>query len=247
MGQSSSPTQSTTAGATVRNLPSAGRLAQVARRSGRAALPAQTSSSRERAHGAHGACGTRVLDQVAERREQAHAERQEIETRADSRLHEMQAQEFIRVPRLMVAITSSLAAASVLELARLWTERSLHERGTAWVDMPVQTWLNYTGLCEQEWVEARRALRAQRLIQERRRFDLDRNELVCDLSFDSQVFDEHVANLRDALRAHLVEEVRARHRVERGALAPPSAGAEAAAADTAGLPGSSCHDPGARP
>jgi hypothetical protein len=144
----------------------------------------------------------------------------------------MQAQEFIRVPRLMVAITNSLAAASVLELARLWTERSSHERGTPWVDMPVQTWLNYTGLCEQEWVEARRALRAQRLIQERRRFDLDRNELVCDLTFDSQVFDEHVANLRDALKAHLVEEVRARHRGGCGALTPRSAGAHAVDAGT---------------
>lgn len=207
MGQSSSPAPGTTASAIVRNLPGAGRLAHVARRSDRSASPPQ-ASSRARMR------GPRLQDELAARRERARAERQEIESRADNRLHEMQAQEFIRVPRLMVAITSSLAAASVLELARLWTERSLHERGTPWVDMPVQTWLNYTGLCEQEWVEARRALRAQRLIQERRRFDLDRNELVSDLTFDSQVFDEHVANLRDALKAHLVEEVRARHRAE---------------------------------
>jgi hypothetical protein len=184
-------------------------------------LPQHAASSRARTRGA------RVLDELAERRERARAERHEIESRANSRLHEMQAQEFIRVPRLMVAITNGLAAASVLELARLWTDRSMHERGTPWVDMPLQTWLNYTGLCEQEWVEARRALRAQRLIQERRRFDLDRNELVCDLTFDSQVFDEHVANLRDALKAHLVEEVRARRRVGCGALTPRSAGAEA--------------------
>ncbi|MCW5631910.1 MAG: hypothetical protein KIT17_01105 [Rubrivivax sp.] len=149
-------------------------------------------------------------DELAARRECRRAERQEIEARADNRLHEMQAQEFIRVPRLMVAITNSLAAASVLELARLWTERSMHERGTPWVDMPAQTWLNYTGLGEQEWVEARRALRAQRLIQERRRFDLDRDELVCDIAFEPQVFADHVADLKDALKAHLAEEVRTR-------------------------------------
>lgn len=207
MGQSSSPAPGTIASAIVRNLPGAGRLAQIKQRSDRSASPPQVSSRVRMRR-------PRLQDELAARRERARAERQEIESRADSRLHEMQAQEFIRVPRLMVAITSSLAAASVLELARLWTERSMHERGTPWVDMPVQTWLNYTGLCEQEWVEARRALRAQRLIQERRRFDLDRNELVCDLSFDSQAFDEHVANLRDALKAHLVEEVRARHRAE---------------------------------
>ncbi|MBL8344907.1 MAG: hypothetical protein JNN03_05665 [Rubrivivax sp.] len=226
MGQTSSPAPDMATSATVQTLPGARGRAHVARPSGRAGLPQQAASSRARARGA------RLLDELAERRERARAERQEIETRADSRLHEMQAQEFIRVPRLMVAVTSSLAAASVLELARLWTERSLHERGTPWVDMPVRTWLNYTGLCEQEWVEARRALRDQRLIQERRRFDLDRNELVCDLTFDSQVFDEHVANLRDALKAHLVEEVRARHRAERGALTPPSTAAQALDAGT---------------
>ncbi len=230
MGQISSPAPHTTASATVQTLPGARGRAHLARASGRAGSQPQAASSRTRTHAP--TRGARVLDELAERRVQARAERQEIESRADNRLHEMQAQEFIRVPRLMVAITNSLAAASVLELARLWTERSLHERGTPWVDMPVQTWLNYTGLCEQEWVEARRALRAQRLIQERRRFDLDRNELVCDLTFDSQVFDEHVANLRDALKAHLVEEVRARHRAGRGALTPRSAGAQAVDAGT---------------
>jgi hypothetical protein len=224
--------------ATVKTLPGTGRRPHVAGPTDRAGSPSQVASSRAPTRGA------RVLDELAERRERVRAERQEVEARADDRLHEMRAQEFIRVPRLMVAITSSLAAASVLELARLWTERSLHERGTPWVDMPVQTWLNYTGLCEQEWVEARRALRAQRLLQERRRFDLDRNELVCDLTFDSQVFDEHLANLRDALKAHLVEELRARHRGRHDAPTPRSPGTTAAS--TSGGPSCTDHQPGAR-
>jgi hypothetical protein len=166
-------------------------------------------------------------DELAAYRAQRLQERLDVESRADGRLHEMQVNEFIQVPRLMVAVTASLAAASVLELARLWSQRSMVQRGSPWVDIPLETWLNYTGLCEQEWIEARRTLRHLRLIRERRRYDLERSELVCDIAFEPEVFESHVADLRADLKATFAEELRSKRLASKAARPIAGEGGEA--------------------
>jgi hypothetical protein len=75
--------------------------------------------------------------------------------------------------------------------------------------MPLETWLNYTGLDEADWLAARDILRGLGLIQERRRFDLEREEIVTEFAFAAEVFSQEVAGVREMLREQAWQDRRA--------------------------------------
>jgi hypothetical protein len=68
------------------------------------------------------------------------------------------------------------------------------------VHLDQQAWLDYTKLGEQEWLDAREDLRALDLIEERRRFDLERNQIVTEIQFLPDGFAKAKADVRDELR-----------------------------------------------
>jgi hypothetical protein len=57
-----------------------------------------------------------------------------------------------------------------------------------------------TGLSEEDWVAARSHLRELGLIQERRRFDLDKGEIVTEYAFMLHVYSNMVSKFRVSLR-----------------------------------------------
>jgi hypothetical protein len=148
-------------------------------------------------------------DELAAARAQRARDRTAVEQWVEKRLDELEHVESFRVPRLHVVITGTLPAASALALIEQWSERSFRERGTPWVAMPLETWLNYTGLDEADWLAARDILRGLGLIQERRRFDLEREEIVTEFAFAAEVFSQEVAGVREMLREQAWQDRRA--------------------------------------
>jgi hypothetical protein len=139
-------------------------------------------------------------DEVARARAKRARERASVELHIERRLVALEHEENFVVPRLHVVITGSLGPASALKLIELWSERSFSERGTPWVFMTLDTWVNYTGLAEEDWLSARQVLRDKGLIQERRRFNHEANELFTEIAFMSEVFSCEVARVREEMR-----------------------------------------------
>lgn len=139
-------------------------------------------------------------DEVAAARARKARERASVELFVENRLIALEHEEHFVIPRLYVVITGSLGPASALKLIEAWSERSYGERGTVWVYMPLETWTAYTALSEEDWVAARAVLRDLQLITERRRFDLERNEIVTEISFVVERFSAEVARVREQLR-----------------------------------------------
>jgi hypothetical protein len=148
-------------------------------------------------------------DEVAAARARKARERASVELFVEKRLIALEHEEHFVIPRLYVVITGSLAPASALKLIEAWSERSYGERGTPWVFMPLETWTAYTALSEDDWVSARAVLRDMQLITERRRFDLERNEIVTEVSFAPERFSAEVARVREQLRDDAWAAVRA--------------------------------------
>ena len=148
-------------------------------------------------------------DEVAAARARKARERASVELFVENRLIALEHEEHFVIPRLYVVITGSLGPASALKLIEAWSERSYGERGTPWVHMPLETWTAYTALSEDDWVAARAALRDLQLITERRRFDLERNEIVTEISFVPERFSAEVARVREQLRDDAWATVRA--------------------------------------
>jgi hypothetical protein len=109
-------------------------------------------------------------------------------------------QVYLSVPMIYIYVTGSVtAAAALFEIERL-SEVQFLERSDPWVHLDQQAWLDYTKLGEQEWLDAREDLRALDLIEERRRFDLERNQIVTEIQFLPDGFAKAKADVRDELR-----------------------------------------------
>ncbi|CAD5366550.1 conserved hypothetical protein [Rubrivivax sp. A210] len=133
------------------------------------------------------------------RRRKAH-ERSTVARYVDERLDAMECEEIYSVPVLYVAVAGSLAPAHLLFLVAKWSERTYADTGSGWVRQPVQTWVNFSGLAENDWMAARETLRERGLIEERRGFDLVEHEIVTEIAFVPSVFAAEVARVRDELR-----------------------------------------------
>lgn len=139
-------------------------------------------------------------DQLAEMRRRRTAERTAVARHVDERLDAMEYREVYTVPMLYVAVAGSLAPAHLLSLVAQWSEQAYAATGSGWVRQPVQAWVDYSGLAEQDWMEAREALRERGLIEERRRYDMTAGEIITEIAFVPSVFAAEVAKVREALR-----------------------------------------------
>jgi hypothetical protein len=107
-----------------------------------------------------------------------------------------------------VAVTGSLAPAHLLSLVAQWSEQTYASTGSGWVRQSVQSWVNFSGLVEEDWLAARELLRERGLIEERRRYDTASGEIMTEIAFVPSVFAAEVAKVREQVR----EEARARLR-----------------------------------
>lgn len=147
-------------------------------------------------------------DQLAEVRRRKTAERTAVARYVDERLDAMEYQEVYTVPMLYVTVTGSLAPAHLLALVAQWSEQTYASTGSGWVRQSVQSWVNYSGLVEEDWLAARELLRERGLIEERRRYDTASGEIMTEIAFVPSVFAAEVAKVREQVR----EEARARLR-----------------------------------
>jgi hypothetical protein len=141
-----------------------------------------------------------IPDELALARERRRRQRASVEKFVENRMAAMEFDEMYSVPRLYVVLTGSLASASALQLIETWSEKSFRELGTPWVNATLNTWTHYSGLSDEDWVAAREVLRDFGVIQERRRFDLKRSEIVTEIAFVPEAFAREVAEVREVLR-----------------------------------------------
>ena len=169
---------------------------------GPAAVPSPTPTkprtNRRRAVAAVAA--PQMPDQLAVARRRKELQRTQVARYVESRLDAMECDEVYTVPMLYVAVTGSLAPAHLLQLIERWSEQAFADSGSGWVRRPVQDWVNFSGLAEPDWVAARDSLRERGLIEERRRFDLEADEIITEIAFVPSVFAAEVAKVRDAIR-----------------------------------------------
>lgn len=158
------------------------------------------SPTKPRATRRRSAAAPQMPDQLAVARRRKELQRTQVARYVESRLDAMECDEVYTVPMLYVAVTGSLAPAHLLQLIERWSEQAYADSGSGWVRRPVQDWVNFSGLAENDWVAARDILRERGLIEERRRFDLDADEIITEIAFVPNVFAAEVAKVRDAIR-----------------------------------------------
>lgn len=146
------------------------------------------------------AAAPQVLDELAVARQRAVQQRSAVARYVDNRLDAMECDEVYTVPMLYVAVAGSLGPAHLLQVAERWSEQAYADTGSGWVRRPVQDWVNFSGLAEDDWVAARTVLREQGLIEERRRFDLGSEEIVTEIAFVPSAFAQAVAKVREEIR-----------------------------------------------
>lgn len=166
---------------------------------GPAAVPTP-SPTKPRANRRRAVAAPQMPDQLAVARRRKELQRTQVARYVESRLDAMECDEVYTVPMLYVAVTGSLAPAHLLQLIERWSEQTYADSGSAWVRRPVQDWVNFSGLAEPDWVAARDSLRERGLIEERRRFDLEADEIITEIAFVPSVFAAEVAKVRDAIR-----------------------------------------------
>lgn len=171
-----------------------------------AATPASSPTSRTARQARVSRRQPTMPDQLAEVRRRKSAERTAVARYVDERLDAMEYQEVYTVPMLYVAVTGSLAPAHLLSLVAQWSEQTYASTGSGWVRQSVQSWVNYSGLVEEDWLAARELLRERGLIEERRRYDTASAEIMTEIAFVPSVFAAEVAKVREQVR----EEARAR-------------------------------------
>lgn len=158
------------------------------------------SPTKPRATRRRSAAAPQMPDQLAVARRRKELQRTQVARYVESRLDAMECDEVYTVPMLYVAVTGSLAPAHLLQLIERWSEQAYADSGSGWVRRPVQDWVNFSGLAENDWVAARDILRERGLIEERRRFDLEADEIITEIAFVPNVFAAEVAKVRDAIR-----------------------------------------------
>lgn len=109
----------------------------------------------------------------------------------------------LSVPMIYIYVAHSIAAAVALYQIEARSEAQFLERGDPWVQLDQSSWLYLTKLDEAQWVQARSELRALDLIEERRRFDLDRGEIITQIQFLPDAFSRAKGEVRDDIRRQL--------------------------------------------
>lgn len=109
----------------------------------------------------------------------------------------------LAVPMIYIYIAHSIAAAVALYQIEARSEGQYLERGDPWVHLDQSAWLYLTKLDEAQWVQARGELRALDLIEERRRYDLDRSEIITQIQFLPDAFSRAKGQVRDDIRRQL--------------------------------------------
>jgi hypothetical protein len=103
---------------------------------------------------------------------------------------------------LMVQATGSLCAAAALQAISTASEKSFTSTGNAFVHRTAEEWHVSAGMAADEWLAARWQLREQGLVIERRRFDLEIDEIVTELAFDFEAWGRRLAEIREQAYAH---------------------------------------------
>jgi hypothetical protein len=163
-------------------------------------------------------------DELAARRERAATERRAIQARALASMKALEQSQSIRVPRLLIALTGSLAAASLLHAVHRCSGQSAIDRSTPWVSVPTQVWLEQTGLAECEWLEAYSALRAMDFIRERTRWDPLCGEQVYEIAFVHGTYLKRFNQLQAAMEHQAARELQGQRTVQPGWLAGAEGG-----------------------
>ena len=126
-------------------------------------------------------------------------QRASVEQTVESRMEQL-AREAYQVPWLYVEITGNLPAASALCVIERCSEQARLGTGSGWVHLPLQRWMNFTGLFADQWLAARQELRELGVTRERRTYDLAAGEIVTQIAFVTEAFAQEVAKLRDAFK-----------------------------------------------
>jgi hypothetical protein len=106
----------------------------------------------------------------------------------------------LSVPMIYIYVTGSVTAAAALYQIERLSERQFLERDDPWVRMEQQSWLDCTKLHEQEWLDAREDLRQLDLIEERRRYDLERSQIMTEIQFLPDGFAKAKTDVRVEIR-----------------------------------------------
>jgi hypothetical protein len=110
----------------------------------------------------------------------------------------------VGVTWLYIWVAGSLGPGAALGCIEQASEDQYHCCGNPWVHETTDTWCSRAGLSEEDWVDARHRLRERGLIEERRRFDLERNEIIVEVAFVPDAFCKAMlevrADVRDKLR-----------------------------------------------
>lgn len=104
---------------------------------------------------------------------------------------------------LYVWVARSLGPASALRSIEQASEERFNQCGDPWVYDDAPAFCRRTGLCEEDWIDARRRLREEGLIEERRRYDLDQDCIRVQLRFMPEAFYKAAAEVRHEVRDQL--------------------------------------------
>jgi hypothetical protein len=116
----------------------------------------------------------------------------------------------LSVSLLYVWVARSLGPASALRYIEQASEERFNQCGDPWVNEDLETSCLRTGLTHEDWVDARRRLRDEGLIEERRHYDLVHESIGVQLRFMPDAFCKAAAEVREEIRDQL------RPSIERG-------------------------------
>ncbi len=174
--------------------------------SGTASLP-QRRRPGPRALNAHAAAPPTNIGDVRRRRDR---QRVQLMRAVDDAMERAESTQ-LSVSWLYVWVARSLGPASALRTIEQASEERFHQCGDPWVNEDIEVFCQRTGLSQEDWVDARRRLREEGLIEERRRYDLDLGRIGVQLRFMPEAFCRAAAEVREEVRDQL------RPTIERGA------------------------------
>lgn len=169
------------------------------------ANPAPSPAAAERRPQARGSSGATLTNLAAVRRAKQR-ERARVSRAVDWYMDRAE-QLCISVPVMYVYVARSIAAAVALYHIEARSEGQFLENGDPWVHLDQTSWLYMTKLDEEQWVQARSELRELDLIEERRRFDLERGEIVTQIQFLPDAFAAAKGEVRDEIRRQVRDDI----------------------------------------
>lgn len=132
---------------------------------------------------------------LAERRRLRRQIKQQVKASVDQWMQRAEQSQFT-VNYLVVQATGHLTAAAALQVISVASEQQLTATGDPYTYRTQEQWCESSGLSAEEWMTARHALRQRGFVLERRRWDLDLDEIVIDLAFDFDAWAERLAEIR---------------------------------------------------